>query len=318
MNFLIADIGGTNTRCAIFQKGRNGFRHARNFLNRDFASLTALLSDYLGTVPPADRPKYGRLAIAAPVTGDKIQMTNIDWKVSVGSLKNTLALEDLRVLNDFEALAHALPLLKAPELKLVGAAQMHDGRPKGLIGPGTGLGVAGLVPDTMGWATISGQGGHVTLPACDETEERLIAFARARFGHCSAERLVSGPGLSVIHEFLHDDAGIDAGEIADRADNDDAAAAQTLEVFFRLLGTVAGDLALTLGAFGGVYIGGGIVPRHLKRFVASGFRERFVAKGRYEDYLDRIGTAVIIARNPTFTGLAASIDQSLSSAARGE
>jgi glucokinase len=164
--------------------------------------------------------------------------------------------------------------------------------------------VASLVSVNGNWHAIPGEGGHVTLPAQDEPEEALIRMARERFGHCSAERLLSGSGLSFLHQALHG-GGLSAQTIGERFAAGDHRAAATLEVFFRLLGTVAGDVALTLGAFGGVYIGGGIVPRYAEAFRRSGFRQRFESKGRYQDYMRAIPTWVITAAYPALTGLLA-------------
>jgi glucokinase len=178
-------------------------------------------------------------------------------------------------------------------------------RPKAVLGPGTGLGVASLIPTQDGWQAVSGEGGHVTLPAVTPKEAELIEQLRERFGHCSAERLISGPGLELLHTMLHTSGEITAAAIATLAETGDEQAQETFSLFFELLGTVAANLALTVGAFGGVYIGGGIIPRHAERFAASGFRRRFEAKGRYGDYLKSIPTYLIVSDHPTLTGLAA-------------
>ena len=304
MTSLLADVGGTNTRCALTAAdGRPG--PATDYTNRDFASLGSLLAAYVDSLPAGDRPTDGVLAIAAPVRGDEIRMTNIDWRFSVGAVRDAIGLRGLTALNDFEALAHAVPTLANDELVKIGSGTIEPGKPKGLIGPGTGLGVASLIPQGNRWIAVGGEGGHVTLPAADDHEAAAIAAIRQRFGHCSAERVISGPGLSLLHQVLNGGEEIDATEIARRADAGEAAAEATLEMFFRLLGTVAANLALTIGAFGGVYIGGGIAPRHRARFVASGFRERFESKGRYGDYLGSIPTYLIVASHPTLIGLAA-------------
>ena len=216
-----------------------------------------------------------------------------------------LGLQHFDILNDFEALATGLTSLGDDALIQVGTGKILPNKPKAVIGPGTGLGVAVLIPVDGAWKAISGEGGHVTLAASDDQEARIIARIRERFGHCSAERLLSGPGLSLLHSALHDCQISDAAEIAQLAENGNRQAEQSFEIFFRLLGTVSANLALTVGAFGGVYIGGGIIPRHAEKFAASGFRQRFCAKGRYGNYLDSIPTFLIIAEHPTLTGLVA-------------
>ena len=275
------------------------------FRNRDFDSLQPLLAHYIANLGSDVRPQNGALAIAAPVRGDDIRMTNIDWRFSVSGLRDALNLKDLRAVNDFEALAHSLPELRPDELVPIGGGEIVAGKPKGVIGPGTGLGVASLIRHEGAWLAIPGEGGHATLPATDADEERVIARVRERFGHCSGERLISGPGLGLLHGALHGGEVVDAAELSTRADAGDAAAVETFEMFFRLLGTLASNLALTVGAFGGMYIGGGIAPRHRERLLGSGFRERFEAKGRYDGYLKSIATVLIVAEYPALSGLAA-------------
>jgi len=304
MTQLLADIGGTNTRCAITDAdGRPG--PVNEFRNRDFESLQALLTRFVESLAASQRPVGGALAVAAPVRGDEVQMTNIDWRFSTSAIRDALGLRTLSTLNDFEALAWALPELRGDELVQVGGGHAVPGKPKGVIGPGTGLGVASLIPYGGNWIAVGGEGGHVTLPAVDELETCVIEKIRNEFGHCSAERVISGPGLKLLHRALHGEPTIDAAELTRLADAGDAQADETFAVFFRLLGSIAANLALTVGAFGGIYIGGGIIPRHRDRFIASGFRERFEAKGRYGDYLQSIPVFLIVSPHPTLAGLAA-------------
>jgi len=301
---LLADIGGTNTRCAI--TGADGEpERIRCFSNADFDGPESLLEQYLASVGSVQRPLRGAIAVAAPIRGEHVEMINIDWSWSTEALASQLGLSDLGVLNDFEALAYALPELGEHQLLKLGGGVALPDKPKAVLGPGTGLGVAGLFPGARGWEAISGEGGHVTMAACDAREDRLIQAARAQFGHCSAERLISGAGLSFLHHTLHDAAELPPAEIGQLAAAGDARASESLEVFFLMLGTVAANLALTLGTFGGIYIGGGIVPKHREAFAASGFRARFEDKGRYRDYLGAIATLLVIAEHPTLTGLAA-------------
>jgi glucokinase len=304
MTCLLADIGGTNTRCAIV--AANGLPVSIEvFENRCFKTLSELLKRYIESLPADNKPTCGRFAVAAPIRGDAVQMINIDWQFSTKSLRQSLGMQQLQLLNDFEALAIGLPYLQPAEIRQVGDGNAAANQPKAVLGPGTGLGVASLIPTSNGWQAISGEGGHVTLPGVTPKEAELIQQLRERFGHCSAERLISGPGLELLHATLHGSAAITAAEIAALSEAGDAHAQETFNLFFELLGTVAANLALTVGAFGGVYIGGGIIPRHAERFAASGFRQRFEAKGRYGDYLKSIPTYLIISDHPTLTGLAA-------------
>jgi len=308
MSFLLADIGGTNTRCAV--TNADGCpEEIRMFSNSDFDDPALLLEQYLHSLRRDRRPAGGALAVAAPIRDDIVQMINIDWQFSAGDLQRRLGLDRLEILNDFEALARALPELGDDDLLQIGPGTALPNKPKAVLGPGTGLGMSGLIPISGGWFAIGGEGGHVTLAAADTREAEVIARVRDQFGHCSAERLISGGGLSLLHETLHQGPYLDAAEIAQLIASGELAANETLEVFFGLLGTLAADLALTLGAFGGVYIGGGIVPRHAEKFASSGFRKRFSAKGRYGDYLAAIATFLIVAEHPTLTGLAAHVRQ---------
>jgi glucokinase len=296
-------MGGTNTRCALSQgPGIDAIRH---FRNADFDGPAALLQTYCASLPAAMRPAAAALAVAAPVLGDRVKLLNIDWEFSAAALQASLGFERIGVLNDFAALAYALPGLGRPDLQQLGGGAAVTGQPKVVLGPGTGLGVAALLPVGAGWQAISGEGGHVSLPASDATEAGVIEAARTRFGHCSAERLISGPGLALLHELLHKGVTSNPESISGLAETGDPQATQTLHMFCRLLGTVAGDLALTFGAFGGVYIAGGILPRLAAQLAVSGFRARFEAKGRYAAYLGGIPTWLITSADPTLRGLAA-------------
>jgi glucokinase len=225
----------------------------------------------------------------------------------------------VRVLNDFEALAHAVPALGAGELCPVGGAAGAPGAAMAVIGPGTGLGVSGLVSDGNGdWRIIVGEGGHVTLPAATAREASILALLRERFGHVSAERALSGPGLVNLYEAIcaldgESSAALDPSAVMARAFGDagverDPQCAEAVDTFCALLGNVAGNLALTLGARGGVFIGGGIVPRLGARFAAGPFRARFEDKGRFREYLQAIPAWVITAESPALLGAARALD----------
>lgn len=303
---LLADIGGTHCRCALLQQGQ--LVQQQKLANREHDNLAGVLAAYLaGTGLSAPRAAVLAVAAPLPVAPDHdtcIRMTNIDWQFTPGELAAALGLARVTLLNDFAAQAWAVPALAADAFHPVGGGHAVPGAPRVVIGPGTGLGTAGLVEVDGQLTVIAAEGGHVTLPACDDIEARLVALTRERHGHCSAERLVSGPGLVLLHELLHGAPGGDAAAIAAAAEAGDARAAASLERMFLLLGTVAADLALAFGARGGVYLAGGILPRHLERFTQSGFRERFIDKGRYRAYLADIPTWVITAEAPGLIGLA--------------
>ncbi len=304
MTVLLADIGGTNTRCAL-GSAPGGIGNLIGYRNDDFGSLEEVLAGYLAALPASSRPAAAVLAIAAPIHGDDVRMINRDWAFSRPELRRRLRLASLEVLNDFAALAWSLPVLEPRDLVPVGGGSPVPDGVKVVLGPGTGLGVASLIAGAGGWQAVPGEGGHVTVPAQDPQEEAVIRMARERFGHCSAERLLSGSGLSFLHLALHGGPEISPEKIGRLLEAGDAQGVATFGMFFRLLGTVASNAALMLGAFGGVYIGGGIVPRYIDVFRRSGFREQFEAKGRYRDYLRAIPTWAVTSAYPALTGLQA-------------
>lgn len=305
---LIADIGATNARCALVDdKGK--VLSPQEFRNADFDSLEAVLDAYLGERRASDRPKRAALAIAAPITGDRVAMRNIEWSFSQAQLKDRFELLRLTVVNDFAALAWALPSFGTDDKVQIGTGSPVERSARAVLGPGSGLGVASLAPSSDGWTAVSGEGGHVTLAASTDEEQQIIASLRAEYGgHCSAERALSGPGLVALYTALAKMVGrgkptVTPEDVTNLARQGEPLANKTLEAFFCFLATVASDLALTVGARGGVYIAGGIVPRLIEPLQRSPFRERFVAKGRYRDYLTPIPTYVVTQKLPAFVGL---------------
>lgn len=309
---LLVDLGGTNTRCALQGPG-GGPEQVRATRNHEYPDLAAVLEDYLADTPVDVRPISAAIAVAAPVTGDRVEMTNLGWSFSARDLRRILGVDVLRVVNDFTAVAMSLPFLDPENLVQAGDGTPEIGGPMAVLGPGTGLGVSGVLPVPGGWAAISGEGGHVTLAATDDREATVISLIRQQQGHVSAERLVSGFGLGNLYMALRSLSGepgerLRPEEVSARADDGDTVAGEALGHFFSFLGITAGNLALTLGARGGVYIAGGIVPRLKDAFLASRFRERFENKGRYAAYLSAIPTYLVMEPVPAFRGLAAILD----------
>ena len=311
---LLADVGGTNARFA-WQAGPGAPIEAQRTLPcADYPSINDAIQAYLGTLD-RPRPQLGAIAIANPVTGDQVRMTNHHWSFSIEALRQSVGLRHLFVLNDFTALALALPGLPASDKRQVGGGAPLAGSAIGLIGPGTGLGVSGLLPDGRGgWVPLQGEGGHVTLAAVTPREQAVVDWLTRQHGHASAERAVSGMGLVDIHRALcAADAvsrpELSAAQISEAALAGDPRCAEALGMMCAFLGTVAGNLALTLGAKGGIYIGGGIVPRLGNWFEGTAFRERFESKGRFRDYLVGIPVWVITAsQSPALAGTACVLD----------
>jgi glucokinase len=308
---MLADLGGTSARFAL-ALGRN-IERQRILRCADFSGPAAAARAFLDETGAT--PGEAAFAVAAPVLGDTVRMTNSAWVFSIEATREALGLRRLLVVNDFTALAHAIPLLGRDELRQIGGGAAVAGAPLAAIGPGTGLGVSGLLPDRGRWIGLQGEGGHCSFAPRSEREDALLRVLRARFGHVSFERLVSGPGLTNIYQAL---CALDGtSPVAPPAENitaaalggDDRRAAEALDLFCAALGTAAADLALTLGACGGVYIGGGIVPQLGDWFMRSPFRDRFEDRGRFHAYLAQIPTFVIDAEHsPALRGLAVLLD----------
>lgn len=310
---LVADIGGTNVRFAIIESPGVPPAHLRALGCADHAGVEDALRAWQAQTG-ASIPEVAGFGIATPVTGDEVAMTNHPWRFSIGALRAALGLRRLTLVNDFTALALALPALGAADLRQVGRGEAQPGAACGLIGAGTGLGVSGLLPAAGGHVPLQGEGGHVSLPASTPREAAVIGLLAARHGHVSAERALSGPGLVALHDALRALDGVPASALTPAQVSARALGAscpfcvEAVALFCALLGTVAGDLALTLGARGGVYIGGGIVPKLGDFFVRSAFRERFVAKGRFRSWLERVPTRVIVAPHAALIGASAALD----------
>lgn len=317
---LVADIGGTNARFGWIEGPGATPAHVNKLAVPDYPEPVDAARAYLDGLKAAlgegyQPPRHAAIAVATAVVGDRVSFTNSHWSFSRQALQAALGLDGLQVLNDFEALALALPHLRAGQLRAHGALPVPHGA-MAVIGPGTGLGVAGVVQTSHGWVALPGEGGHSTLAPGDDFESELLGVVRAEFSHVSAERLLSGIGLPVLHGAVAKVLGRAVAEpwAAEKImelglSGEDQACRRTLDTFCSLLGTFAGSVALIYGARGGVYIGGGIVPRMEEHFFASSFRERFEAKGRLRGYLEAIPTALITDTLVALTGSAAAIDQ---------
>jgi glucokinase len=316
---LIADIGGTYARFAL-ETSPGEFSQIASLRCADYADFHATISAYLANLTgmSASTPiEHAAIAIAYPVEDDLVRMTNYHWQFSIEEMRQRLKFDTLVVVNDFTALAMALPRLNANEVQQIGGGQARMPSVIGLLGSGTGLGLSGLIPAADAWVALGTEGGHTAFAPRDEREIAVLRFAMKQFEHVSFERLLSGPGLELIYRALAERAGqaaedLHAPEITLRAlEQRDALCEETLEVFCAVLGTAAADLAVTLGAFGGIYIGGGIVPKLGEYFARSCFRARFEDKGRFTAYVAAIPTFVITAEHATFKGASAILEAQL-------
>ncbi len=316
---ILADVGGTNARFALVDESGTG--PVTRLAVADYKDPASAIAAFLESVAPDRAPRRAALAIAGPVSNNCVRLTNSNWEFDAAALADTLRLDSVLLKNDFEAVAWGLPSLSASDVRTIGNGSGRIGETIAVIGPGTGLGVAGFLPNTTGrkdagpgsnsgMRVLVTEGGHVTLPAVDEREAEIVAWLRRQHGHVSAERALSGEGLVNLYDAL---AAIDAVRVPSRSASEITSHAlagncshclATLDTFCAFLGSVAGNLALSLGARGGVYIAGGIVPRFAGYFAASRFRERFLAKGRFRGYLDEVPTQLIVHPHPAFLGLA--------------
>ncbi len=296
MQYLVGDIGGTNSRFALVEPGKTELLRRNKFPNREHTGLPAVIRHYLNLTE--SQPAAACIAVASPILSDNITLTNNDWSFSIRALKAEFGFKHLLVTNDFTALAMAVPQMRdSGAIHQIGAGVPQARQPIGVLGPGTGLGVSGLLWSGSAWVPIQGEGGQVGLKPGNELEIELLRYAQKIYGFVSAERILSGQGLPFLHRALAEindqslTEALSAEDITRLALADRCGAChRTIDVFCGMLGAFAGDHALTLGAFGGIYIGGGIAPQLEHLFTDGPFRERFEDKGRFTDYVRKIPT----------------------------
>jgi glucokinase len=313
---LLADIGGTNARFALVDGGDVG--EVEHVKVSDFATVRAAIADVLDRHSGGAKVVAAVLAVAGPITNNRCVMTNSPWIIDGAELRAAFGLQAVHMLNDFEVMAWSLPALRPADLFPLGTQAGLRGEPMLVLGPGTGFGVSCLIERHDARLAVISEAGHATLPAETEHEERVIHRLREHLGHVSIERgALSGSGLENLYAALAEVDGVqqpkrDAAAITKAAlDGSCAHSRATLEMFCAILGSVAGNLAVTFAARGGVYVGGGIVPRFAKFLAASAFRTRFEEKGRFRDYLHTIPTSIIVKADASFVGLKAYCDHKL-------
>lgn len=308
---LVGDVGGTNARFALAHmvEGKPVLEHHDSFPAETYPTFLEGVRAFIDGC--AVKPTGGVIAVAGPVTDGEIDLTNSPWRVSEAELQ-TLGLEPVRLINDFEALAWGAPVVPADMLaSLGGPAEGEPHTAIAVLGPGTGFGVSALARDIHGnEIAMPSEGGHACFAPGDPIEDEILRILRRRYDRVSIERLICGPGLLNMHRALAEIDGReshieDPAEITREAlENPNSPCGATLARFCAILGAVAGDIALTTGARGGVYIAGGIAPRILPFLKASPFRERFERKGRFQDYMAAIPTNVILHKHAALLGAA--------------
>ena len=309
---LIADVGGTNARFALVEVGSLNPTQVVNLAVEESPNIDVAIESYLQQIG-SDVPERVCIAIACPTHLDMISMTNSGWKFSKSELQAKFDFKTLSVINDYAAMAYAASVLKSDQLVQVGEGAPIDGFPIAVLGAGTGLGVSGLVRSNGVAIPLVTEGGHVDFAPINEQEIEILRWLMKRYSHVSAERLVSGMGIQNIYQALGDirDEPVERlkpAEISHLAfEKRDQLALETLDQFCAIYGSVAGSLALSYGAQGGVYITGGIAPRMIDFFKQSSFRVRFEAKGRFDGYMASIPTYVMMADEPGLIGAAAAL-----------
>ena len=301
---LIGDIGGTNARFGLVSAGEAHYRSIATYQVADYPDfadvLTHLMSDVTRLALATCAPERVCLAVAGPPHLETVSFTNSSWRFDRALVKRQTGASDVTIINDFAAVARALPALTEADLIQIGVGTPERNAAKVALGPGTGLGVGALLTCShQSPVIVTGEGGHVDFAPVTDVEAAVLKFLRARFGRVSIERLICGDGIVNIYQALAHHRALsarltkpsDIGEAAQRGD--DPLARETMAMFFAVLGAAAGNFALTFGALGGVYIAGGIAPRYIDLLRRSDFRARFLAKGRFADYLSDIPTYVI-------------------------
>lgn len=307
---LIADIGGTNARFALCESGSLEHKQPMTLAVKDYPSLQLAIEDYLAKQNLTRSPKYACLAVACPTHEDKIKLTNSHWSFSQQALKKALGFEHLWAINDYTALSHSLPYLNHEQLHPIGDASFQENETLSVIGPGTGLGMGGLIYHQNSWAVLVSEGGHIDFAPSNQLEIEILQFLLKRHKRVSIERLLSGMGIENIYQALAEILSLDAepisaSEIGKKAQEGDELAKQTFDVFFGILASTAGNSALMLQAKGGVFIAGGIMPKLLDMLDEQAFRARFENKGRFSEFMAKVSTQIVIEKQPGLLGTAA-------------
>lgn len=313
---FVADVGGTNIRVARVTE--NGVSDIKKYMCNAFDTIDEALSAYLNDTPSHSFTK-GCIAIACPVLGDQVTMTNHSWSFSQKGLCESLGLDTLKVINDFTAVAHSLPVLKGEQLIQVGEGVAVENGNIAVFGPGTGLGVEHITMTTSGWQTLDGEGGHVDFAPVDENDIVVWRYLQQELGRASAEDVMSGRGLLNIYKALAIHANVNVAfdepaQVTNAAlDQSCEVAALALNQFCRIMGSFAGNLAMNMATTGGIFIGGGIAGRFPEFLQNSEFRARFEAKGVMSHYVKDIPTYLIAEPDHGLLGAAAYLQQQIAS-----
>ena len=297
MRIIAGDVGGTKTWLQLqeFSEGAWHVRLEKRFDSASYGTFDALLKDFYALVSgPVSTVCF---AVAGPVVARTAHVTNLSWIIDADELTRSFSIPRIIVVNDFYAVAAGVPLLRDGDLVTIHQAERDLTFPVAILGAGTGLGEASVIPTVSGWRVVPGEGGHADFAPADETQMRLFAALHKEYGHVSYERILSGPGLVSIFQFLRDDAFAEdrqtPAEVATLADQGDPIAVQAFEIFVDVYGAEAGNMALRVLARGGVYLAGGIAAKNIRRFTDGRFFRSFSAKGRLSHLLPHMRVDII-------------------------
>ncbi|MBT3426124.1 MAG: glucokinase [Gammaproteobacteria bacterium] len=315
---LVADIGGTNARFAVLLTGEANhlceFHYSVEQQPQFQLLIESLMQQIAGTTGWSHPPSKVCFAVACPVDMDPLVITNCPWQFSRHDLQQTLDCDNILIINDFAAMAYGVQAISDADVTQIGIGRAIVNKPIAILGAGTGLGMAALIPGSSRYQVIETEGGHADFAPLNDLQIHINETLKKEYGHVSLERLLSGPGLLNIYKAL-------AGNSSDKQrfqqprqlveaalHGRDETALQVLELFSEVMGAAAGNLALTYGARGGVYITGGVIPRFEQLFIASRFRQKFEDKGRFRPYLSNIPTFLVTRDNLGLFGAAMSLN----------
>lgn len=308
---LIGDLGGTNARFALVEERGEGFQQESTLACADFATAADAIDAYLESVGRV-RPRVIVLAVAGPIVDESVRFLNNHWQLAARTLGERFNGAQVRLINDFEGVAYSIPLLGIEHVESIGGVEadipLQGEFTTGVIGPGTGLGVAGCLRRAGQVVPIVGEGGHIGFAPETRIQVRVLEALREKFERVSAERLLSGPGLENIYWALQQVHGVSSTTRTARdifklaLDNEDEIASETVQLFFEGLGQVAGDLALKMSTREGIFIAGGIVKRYPELLKSGSFRSGFENKGRHRSLVERVPTLLMTHPQPGLLG----------------
>lgn len=308
---LIGDIGGTNARFALAHPDKPGFYNELILSCADYETADQAIATYIERSNDKE-PDVICLAVAGPIMDGRVRFLNNHWVIDSGTLLQNYPSSSVRLLNDFEAIAYSIPMLGDSDVETIGLVPSEmQGKSEftlGVLGPGTGLGVGGLLGRGGRIYPVAGEGSHTGFAPETRLQFRVLKELRQRHERVSDERLISGPGLENIYWALcrihgKEPLNISAAEIFSRVlANEDVIAVESTQMFFEALGQVAGNLAMILGAYDGIYLAGGILKRYPDLLKSSDFRSGFESKGRHRALMEKVPTSLILHPQPGLLG----------------